>query len=146
MNAAKVLRRGGMSNRFRYQTGAEIIEFLITLPVILIVVAIVVDFGVALSDRTILTCATRAAVREVIQGASDAQAQQIADRITPSLLSHSPPDPLPAIVVTRMGAEPGDTVSVSLTHQFDFFFLPHFLGSMTNINLTATTVMRMMPN
>jgi Flp pilus assembly protein TadG len=146
MHTVKVLREGGMRNRFRYQSGAEIVEFLITLPVILIIVAIIVDFGVALSDRTILTSATRAAVREVIQGASDAQAQQLADLTTPSLLSYTPPDPLPAIIVIPTVTEPGDTVSVSITHQFDFFLLPHFLGGMTNIDLTATTAMRTMPN
>ncbi|MCU7934945.1 MAG: pilus assembly protein [Candidatus Thiodiazotropha sp. (ex Dulcina madagascariensis)] len=145
MHSMKVLREGGMRNRFRYQFGAEIVEFLITLPVILIVVAIIVDFGVALSDQAILTNATQAAVREVIQGASDAQAQQAADLITPSLLSYSSTDPLPAVTVNRMGTDPGDTASVSITHEFDFFLLPHFLGGITHIDLTATTVMMMMP-
>ena len=45
----------------RYQRGTEIVEFLITLPLILIVLAVVFDFGVALSDKAILTNATRAA-------------------------------------------------------------------------------------
>jgi Flp pilus assembly protein TadG len=134
-----------MRNRIGYQAGAEIIEFLVTLPVILIVLAIVFDFGVAFSDQTILTNATRAAVREVVQGASDAQAQQAVDMITPSLLSLSPTDPLPTAIVNRSGANPGDTVSVSITHEYDFFLLPHFLGTITDINLTATSVMRMMP-
>jgi Flp pilus assembly protein TadG len=145
MKSAKVLHDGGMRNRIGCQTGAEIIEFLITLPVILILLAIIVDFGVAFTDQTILANATRAAVREVAQGASDAQAQQMADQTTPSLLSNSPADPLPAVSVTRTGLNPGDRVSVSLTHQFDFFLLPHFLGAFTDIDLTATSTMRMMP-
>jgi hypothetical protein len=134
-----------MRNRIRYQSGAEIVEFLITLPVILIVLAIMVDFGVAFTDQTILANATRAAVREVVQGASDAQAQQAANLITPALLSHSPADPLPVVTVIRAGANPGDAVSVSITHEFDYFLLPHFLGEITDIDLTATSVMRMMP-
>jgi Flp pilus assembly protein TadG len=134
-----------MRNRIRYQTGAEIVEFLITLPVILIVLAIIVDFGVAFSDQTILANATRAAVREVVQGASDAQAQQMADQTTTSLLSHAPSGQLPEITVNRTGTNPGDMASVAITHQFDFFLLPHFLGEITDINLTATSAMRMMP-
>jgi Flp pilus assembly protein TadG len=141
----KVLHNGGMRNRIGYQAGAEIVEFLITLPVILIVLAIIVDFGVAFSDQTILTNATRAAVREVVQGASDAQAQQIADQITTSLISHSATDPMPLVSVNRIGTNPGDRVSVSITHEFDFFLLPHFLGAITDIDLTATSVMRMLP-
>jgi hypothetical protein len=145
MYTAKVLRVGGMKNRIGYQAGAEIVEFLITLPVILILLAIIFDFGIALTDQTILTNATRAAVREVIQGASDEQTQQMADLTTPSLLSYTPPDPLPVVIVNRTGANPGDTVTVSITHEFDFFLLPHFLGTITDINLTATSAMRMMP-
>jgi Flp pilus assembly protein TadG len=145
MYTAKVLRDGGMRNRIGYQTGAEIVEFLITLPVILILLAIIFDFGVAFSDQTILANATRAVVREVVQGASDAQAQQLADQITPSLLSHSPPDPLPAVTINRTGTDPGDMASVSITHEFDFFLLPHFLGAITDIDLTATSAMRMLP-
>jgi Flp pilus assembly protein TadG len=145
MYTVKVLLNGGMRNRIGYQTGAEIVEFLITLPVILIVLAIIVDFGVAFSDQTILANATRAAVREVVQGASDAQAQQMANQITPSLVSHDPADPLPTVTVNRSGTNPGDAVSVSISHEFDFFLLPHFLGEITDIDLTATSVMRMMP-
>lgn len=130
----------------RYQTGAEIVEFLITLPVILIVLAIIFDFGVALSDKAILTNATRAAAREVIQGAGDAQAQLAADRITESLLSRSAADPLPALTVNRTGTAPGDPVSVSITHEFGFFLLPRFAGAIADIDLSATTVMNMMPN
>jgi Flp pilus assembly protein TadG len=145
MKSAKVLHNGGMRNRIGYQTGAEIVEFLITLPVILILLAIIVDFGVAFTDQTILANATRAAVREVVQGASDEQAQQMADQTTTSLLSHAPSGQLPEITVNLTGTNPGDMASVAITHQFDFFLLPHFLGEITDINLTATSAMRMMP-
>ncbi len=145
MISVKGLRDGGMSNRIGYQDGAEIVEFLVTLPVILIVLAIIFDFGVAFSDQTILTNATRAAAREVVQGASDEQAQDAADWITPSLLSRSQADPLPTVTVNRAGTNPGDTASVSITHQFGFFLLPRFLGGIVDIDLTATSVMRMMP-
>jgi Flp pilus assembly protein TadG len=145
MYAAKILRNGGIRNRIGYQTGAEIVEFLITLPVILIILAIIVDFGVAFTDQTILANATRAAVREVVQGASNDQAQQMADLTTQSLISHDPADPLPPVTVNMAGTNPGDAVSVSINHQFDFFLLPHFLGEITDIDLTATSVMRMLP-
>ncbi|MGD8908384.1 MAG: TadE/TadG family type IV pilus assembly protein [Chromatiales bacterium] len=136
----------GLSGHFNYQTGAETVEFLITLPVALLVLAILFDFGVAFSDQTILANATRAAAREVIQGGSDAQAQQAADLITQSLMSRLPADPLPTVTVNRTGLDAGDPASISLSHQFGFFLLPSFLSDVTNIQLTATTVMRMLPN
>lgn len=130
----------------RHQRGVEIVEFLITLPFILIVLAIIFDFGVALSDRAILTNASRAAAREVIQGTGDAQAQLAADRITQSLLSRTAADPLPQLAINRTGTAPGDPVSVSISHEFGFFLLPHFIGGITDITLTATTVMNTMPH
>ncbi|MEJ2424351.1 MAG: TadE/TadG family type IV pilus assembly protein [Candidatus Thiodiazotropha sp.] len=146
MREIKPLGRRGIGGHFGFQRGAEIVEFLVTLPVILIVLAIVFDFGVALSDQSILTNATRAAAREVIQGASDLQAQQAANQITQSLLSRAAADPLPTVTVNRTGLNPGDPVSVSITHEFAFFILPSFLADVTNINLGATTVMNMLPN
>ena len=130
----------------KYQTGAEIVEFLVTLPVVLIVLGIVFDFGVAFSDQSILTHATRAAAREVIHGATDPEAQQAADRITQSLLSREPTDPLPTVVVTRTGTNPGDPATIVINHNYVFFLLPSFLGGIADINLSATTVMNMMPN
>jgi Flp pilus assembly protein TadG len=140
------LPENGSWGHFNYQTGAETVEFLVTLPVVLLVLAIIFDFGVAFSDQTILANATRAAAREVIQGGSDAQAQQAADQITPSLMSRLATDPLPTVSVNRTGLNPGDPANISISHQFGFFLLPSFLSEVTNIQLTATTVMRMLPN
>ena len=130
----------------KYQKGAEIVEFLVTLPVILIVLGIIFDFGVAFSDQSLLSQATRAAAREVIRGATDAEAQQAADRITQSLISRESTDPLPTVTVSRTGNDPGDQATVTINHDFTFYLLPSFLGEMANINLSASTVMNMMPN
>jgi Flp pilus assembly protein TadG len=134
------------AGRVNYQTGAETVEFLITLPIILLVFAIIFDFGVALTDQTILTNATRAAAREVIQGANNLEAQQVADQITPFLISRLPADPLPSLVVTQAGTNFGDPINVSISHQFNYFLLPSFIAGFTDIELTATTVMHNLPN
>jgi Flp pilus assembly protein TadG len=130
----------------KYQAGAEIVEFLVTLPVVLIIVGMVFEFGVAFSDMSILTQATRSAAREVIRGASDGEAQQAADLITPSLLSLADTAPLPSISVNRAGTNPGDAVTVTINHTYSFVVLPAFLDGITDINLSATTVMNMMNN
>jgi Flp pilus assembly protein TadG len=114
--------------------------------VVLIVLGIVFDFGVAFSDQSVLNHATRVAAREVIHGATDAEAQQAADRITQSLLSRDVADPLPLITVTRTGANPGDPATITINHNYAFFLLPGFLDGIANINLTSTTVMNTMQN
>jgi hypothetical protein len=141
----------------QHQGGAEVVEFLITLPVILIVLAIFVDFGFAYWEQAILTHASRAAALEVIRGGSDAEAQQASDRFICRdttlndshlmLYPYPPCDPehLPRITVVRSGSDPGDQVRVSVSYDFHFLLLPSFLSSFTNINLTATAVMNMLP-
>jgi Flp pilus assembly protein TadG len=129
----------------KYQRGAEIVEFLITLPVVLILLAIVFDFGIAFSEQTILNHATRAAAREVIRGGSDDEAQQAADQVTQSLLSRDPADPLPAVTVNRFGTDPGDTATITIGYNYPYFLLPAFIG-LSDINLSATTVMNIISN
>ena len=145
------MRRSGFS-RFRNRTrrpgcqrGAEIVEFLITLPVILIVLAIFVDYGMVFCNQSILTDAVRSASLEAIHGGTDAEAQQAADQISQSLLARPSGDPLPVISVVRAGTDPGDAVTVTITYAMDFLLLPRFLSAYANINLSATAVMNMLP-
>jgi Flp pilus assembly protein TadG len=127
------------------------VEFLITLPVVLIVLAIVFDFGVAFSDQAILNHASRVAAREVIRGGSDDEAQQAANQITQSLLSREPSDTLPAVSVnpneaTRSVAKPGVPVTITINYNYPYFLLDAFMAGPSDITLSATTVMNMMPN
>ncbi len=127
------------------QRGAEIVEFIVTLPVILILLGIIFDSAVAFSDQAILTQATRSAAREVIRGATDGEAQAAADQITQTMMSLENGDPLPAIVVVRAGANPGDQVTVTTTYNYGFLVLPSFLSTLTGVTLTSRTAMTMMP-
>ena len=126
------------------QKGAEIVEFLITLPVILIVLAIMFDFGSLFSDQILLSNAARVAAREVINGATDNEAQLVANKVTQSLLN-ADSSALPVISVTRAGADPGDQVTVTITHPFTFLLLPGWASSAATFNLTATVTMSMLP-
>ena len=120
------------------QRGAEIVEFLITLPVILLILAIFVDFGAALTDKLVLTDAARAATRVAIRGADDSAIQQAADRITANLLR---PAALPQAVITRGGNAAGAPITVSLTHTYRYLLLPNFLGGAAGLPLQASVRM-----
>ena len=128
------------------QKGAEIVEFIVTLPVVLIVAAIMIDLGALFSDRIILTNAVRAAAREAVKGSPPAQVQQVSNQITQSLVSADPLN-LPAVTVACSSSpcDPGNLVSVTLTHPYTFLLLPAFVSSAANINLTAKVQMNMLP-
>ena len=128
------------------QHGAEIVEFMITLPVVLIVLAMIFDFGLALSDKSILTTDSRASAIEVIRGATNAEAQQAADRITQFLLSREGGDPLPTVSVVRAGTDPGDQITVTVNYTYNYFLIPAFLQGLTSLDLSTTTAMNMVPN
>jgi hypothetical protein len=82
----------------------------------------------------------------VIRGGSDDEAQQAANQVTQSLLSRDPGDPLPAVTVNRSGTEPGDAATISISYNYPYFLLPAFIGGLSDITLSATTVMNMMLN
>jgi Flp pilus assembly protein TadG len=132
---------------FHSQRGAELVEFILTLPLILAVAFIMIEIAVAMIDQAALTNASRAAAREAIQG-GDASAAAAA--VFPSLISWSTvSSTTPNVTVSRdasCGAapDPGCDITVTISYDFDFLLLPAFLSNALDIDLTATTVMREM--
>ena len=128
------------------QRGAELVEFILTLPLILAVAFIMIEFAVALTDQTVLTSASRAAAREAIQGgdAGAAAAAVFPSMISWSDVSSTAPTVLPPVRDPACGAapDPGCEVTVTITYDFDFLLLPAFLSKALDIDLTARTVMR----
>ena len=131
------------------QLGAEIVEFIVTLPVILIAFALVVELGIGFVDQAVLTNASRVAAREAIRIAdsaqADAAAQAAADRVFPSLISLRADSPAPTVTVNRSGSNPGDDVTVTVAYTYQFLLIPAFASTVANLTLTAQTVMRMLP-
>jgi Flp pilus assembly protein TadG len=136
------VRRFG--RRHYRQNGAEIVEFLVTLPVIMLVMAILIDLGSMFSDQIVLTNAARAAAREVINGASDAEAQTASDRVTGALIGYNAASP-PSVVVSKADSNPGTPVTVTVNHTYTFRLLPSFIAQAATFDLAATVRMRMLP-
>lgn len=138
------VKRQGFSRRHYRQNGAEIVEFLVTLPVIMLLLAIMFDLGSMFSEQIILTNAARAAAREVIGGASDVEAQTAADGITESLMGFDAANP-PSVLVSKANSDPGTQVTVTVSHTYTFQLLPGFFAQAATFDLTATVRMRMLP-
>jgi Flp pilus assembly protein TadG len=141
---------GGKNSRHRglyWQHGAEIVEFIITLPVVLIALGIMFDFGSLLSDQVLLTDAARAAAREAINGASSAEVQQASDQITQSMISADSAS-LPVVSVTCASSpcSPGDQMVATINHTYSFRLLPAFISSVADIDLVATARMNRLVN
>ena len=127
------------------QEGAETVEFIVTLPVVLIVAAMMLDLGFLFSDRIILTDAARAAAREVINGSSSTVIQAASDQVTQSMMS-SDPSALPTVSVSCTGPcdTKGEQAEVTVSNPYTFMLLPAFVSTAANITLSATVRMNML--
>ena len=148
-----------MIKRLRCQKGVAAIEFAIVLPLLMIIIFGIVEFGLLLYDKQVITNASREGARAgVVVGVSrvdDAGILEVMDRYiednlvtfgsTPSLditicpgpsCSPSSPD--------REDMDFGDDLTVTVTYDYDFLVLPNFVASLTGMQtLVATTVMKM---
>jgi len=138
--------------RLRCQKGVAAVEFAIILPVLMIIIFGIIEFGLLLYDKQVITNASREGARAgIVVGASrvdDAGILAVMDRYlvnhlitfgsTPSLdITIDPPLP-------RTDMDFGDDLTVTVTYDYDFLVLPNFVTSITGVQtLVAKTVMKM---
>jgi Flp pilus assembly protein TadG len=135
---------------FKRQCGAEMVEFAIALPLMMLLFAGVVDFGLAFADKAVITDASRAAAREAIRGGADEEAREKADAVLASVkrwgaegLYTCDPTRCP---ITRAGTSPGDVVTVNVKVPFQPLLLHWLLPEpiFKRFDLSGTTAMRML--
>ncbi len=138
--------------RLRCQKGVAAVEFAIILPVLMIIIFGIIEFGLLLYDKQVITNASREGARAgVVVGVSrvdDAGILEVMDRYiannlvtfgsTPSLnITIDPVEP-------RTGMDFGEELTVTVTYDYDFLVLPNFVASLTGVQtLVAKTVMKM---
>lgn len=121
------------------QRGASAVEFAILLPLMLLILGGITDFGRAMFTEIQLQNAAREGARAAV--VSDASEDEIIARA-----SSSAPD-MSDLEVTVDSQCPGDTAQVTATKDFDWILLgpaARILGSTTTFsdNLSATAVMQ----
>lgn len=143
------LRRSGI--RSGEESGAELIEFAVAFPLLLVVTLAIVDFGLMMQRVEVLTSSAREGARVAAQ--QGATQQQIEDHVY-NYVQYSRGVPVsagnPAVIVTTgslttaEGAWPTRTVRVSYAH--NYLFLPNvigwFGGSFGPVTLQAQATMR----
>ncbi len=142
-----------MIKKLRCQKGVAAIEFAIVLPVLMIIVFGIIEFGLLMYDKQVITNASREGARIGISDAvvSDADIEAVVDNyIANNLITFgsTPTSPVTTIVPggdrTGMGMEFGDDLAVTVTYNYDFLILPGFVAGLAGVQtLATTTVMKM---
>jgi hypothetical protein len=120
------------------QQGSAILEFILLTPLILLVCFVLVEFGVAFINQTVLTRAASAAALAVSQCSE--QPEEITNAVLQGLVPWFDQQAIRCGALIDCPAfntlEPGDTLTLSYSN-FDFQWIPAFSDA-TNLNgLTA---------
>jgi Flp pilus assembly protein TadG len=147
------------------EQGAALLEFAIVLPLLLVILFGIIEFGILLYDRAMLTNASREGARAGIVYAYDdnltpndstddfyhptiASIEGVAEQYCQDHLISFGGGSTLNVTVTRTGDAAGDILTVSLTYPFRFLVFSNVIGLLGDnignaLTLEAETVMRM---
>jgi Flp pilus assembly protein TadG len=140
----------GLLCRFRSEAGAELIEFGLTLPLLLLVVLGIVEFGFLFREYEIVTNAAREGARiAVLPAYSTTDAQERVDSYLTASGLDADLAPTPTVTpgsVALPGGTCVSTVAVTVTYPHAMTFVAgiasYFGATFGTVNLTATSTMR----
>ena len=141
--------------KHKAQGGASAVEFALVLPILLLLVFAILELGLLLYNKAVITNASREAARFGVvmrtpKHTSDEIEQKALDYCSNFLVSLSPlnnPDPTfinPSVIIPIPGAGGsfGQPLTVTVNYTFSGLGLGTLLSPLTGpITLTATTVM-----
>lgn len=135
-----------ISDFIKKQKGASAIEFAIVLPLFMVLVFGIIEFGVIMYDKAVITNASREGARfGILFDVADTSDAAIQAKVTEfinktRLISLGGP----AVHSTPAPITNGEYLSVTVRYPYDFLVLPGFIpGIPDSIMLSATTTMRM---
>ena len=140
------------------QKGAEIVEFVLILPVLLFIVFGILEFGIVLYDNAIITNASREGARSGVAFKcpllTTAEIETVVINYTTGLISFGATradpitivSPTPPTTITNCGANSGTPLTVTVSYSYRFLVFGNLFGLLmpgfsNPIVLSATTVM-----
>jgi hypothetical protein len=138
--------------KLRGQEGGTLVEFAIIGPLFFLIVFGIIEFGILIYDKAMLTNASREGARHGIvfyppSGIADGEIEQrVRDYCEAHLISFKPGSALNIPPPIRSGTPPNRWLTVTVNYPFRFLFVSNLLAWMGNddlVNLQATTVMRL---
>ena len=141
--------------KHKVQGGATAVEFALVLPLLLLLVFAILEFGLVLYNKAVITNASREAARYGVvmrtpKHTSDEIEQKALDYCSNFLVSLSPSDttdptvsnPSVTVPIPGAGGSFGQPLTVTVNYTFSGLGLGTLLSPLTGpITLTATTVM-----
>ena len=131
-----------LHKKLQSESGASAVEFALLLPVLMMILFGIIEFGLALYRQAILTNASREGARlGIVQSIPAITTGQI-DAVIDTYLTSAgiPPGNVTRNIVAGGGT--GTPVTVTLTLPYTYSVLPALTSIAPTINLTAQTVMR----
>lgn len=134
--------------KLKPQTGAVALEFAIILPVFLLLLCGVIEFGIALYDKAVITNASREGARvgvvyrvDPVSGIYNPLSPAEIEAVVNNYLSKIPLIPGPSAVTVTVPPPTGNQLSVTVAWNYTLLLFPQLIS--TPINLAATTVMNL---
>jgi Flp pilus assembly protein TadG len=131
-------------SRYKQQRGSATVEMAIVLPLLLLLVFGVAEFGIALYRQEVLTNASREGARAgIVVSTPPITTAQIQNAVTNYLTSAGWNAALATVTATGAGGAFGTNVTVTVTYDTSFSVLGGLVpGIPATKTLTAQTVMR----
>jgi Flp pilus assembly protein TadG len=150
--ASHSVGRRAVMKRLKRQEGSNLVEFALVLPLLLILVMGIVEVGLAIYDKAVITNACREGARAGIifreQRLTTPEIQTVVQNYAGArLVTFST---TPALTVTPLWDDvdlngvksSGDTLTVTVSYQYDYLMLGNFIPGLGTLNLQSTSVMR----
>lgn len=140
-----------MKKKLKSVHGASMVEFAIILPVLILILFGIIEFGLLLFNKQVITNASREGARFGIVARSprylDEEITTVVTNYTGNnLITFGTKSP-PSVKVTRVGPGGGllfgDDLTVQVTYRYEFLILPNFATVLVGgIDLNAVTTMK----
>ena len=131
------------------EKGASAVEFAIVLPVLVLLIAGIMEFSVLFYDQAVITNASREGARAGIVFSdppiSDAEIQAVVNNYCAGHMITFGAASGATTSVSRAGnGSSGDPLTVLVNYHYDFLVIPNFISNLAGgIDLAGQTVMRM---
>lgn len=127
------------------EEGAAMIEFALVLPLLLMILFGIIEFGLVLFRQEVITNASREGARfGILIGDPRPSTAQIEDVINTYLTNAGLDAGNATVNVTGAQGASGSDLTVSVVYPYDFLVLPNFaVGLSDTLNLSASTVMKL---
>jgi Flp pilus assembly protein TadG len=130
------------------QSGASAVEFAIVLPLLVIFLFGIVEFGIIFYDKAMLTNASREGARKGIvfrdPRLTAAEIQSVVDNYcSAKMITFGSSTGPTTTVPSGPCVNHNDQLTVNVTYQYDFLLIPNFVSVLPGtINIDAVTEMR----